>query len=555
MSAVPTLSQVRAWGVGHLTDAATHWTATATVWEDTFTQLTGQIGAPGGTPWIGEAADAAQGRAYADRLHAVGMADQLHAAAGIARVGAKEIRAARDAVLSAVDDARQAGFAVAEDFSASSHEFGSPAILAARQAEAEALAAVIRARVAELAAADTQIATKLTGAVALRDMPLSPGEPREQDGPPKTLQDLIVPAGGKPDPSVAPKNLDEALFPRGSVPPGPRPSMLDRANAQRIVAGQLPLSSLRDDPEFTSIARALLAKQGLSPAQIEQQIDATVKLSEQPIVSAEPPDPLRLPTPGFGEGFGDRWRSTEQSIKNLIGQGGPGAPGVVDSWKGLTDSISQSLTNPVGVVKDEIQHALDSPSPAYYLGEKAFDAAATATLPFGGEGAAVRAGLPSEIATAGGAPTALLRGWDPLGGMHPPEFQNLFGTPDTRIYPGNDGFPASYTPQPAHLPEGSIIDRFGSEYGRYLSPDGALFVDRALPPETAGAAYTRYLVTGEPLPSGWQIAEGPVEPFYGQVPAPDAIQYMIVGSDGVRVSVKDLVNAGVLNVFGPPLGR
>jgi hypothetical protein len=31
---VPSLSQVRAWDVEHLTDAARRWTRTATVWED-----------------------------------------------------------------------------------------------------------------------------------------------------------------------------------------------------------------------------------------------------------------------------------------------------------------------------------------------------------------------------------------------------------------------------------------------------------------------------------------------------------------------------------------
>lgn len=352
-----------------------------------------------------------------------------------------------------------------------------------------------------------------------------------------------------------PRNLDEALFPPGTAP-GPPPSLLDKTNAQRIAAGQLPLKSLRDDPAFMSNARSVLARQGLTPAQIEKQIDATVKFSEQPMVAAKPPEAPRLPPPGFGEGFGDRWRSTEQGIKNLIGQGGPGAPGVLESWKGVNDSLTETLTNPVGAIKGEIEHFQNSPSLAYYLGEKSFDAGATAaTLPFGGEGAAVRAGLPAEIATAGGAPTALLRGWDPVGGMPMEEFGTRFGTPEARIWPDNDGFPPGYTPQPAHLPEGTIIDRFGSEFGRYLSPDGTPFADRALTPETVGTDYNRYMVTGKALPDGWQIVQGPVEPWFGQTPSPNAVQYMIVGPDGVRVNVKELVDRGILDVAGPPLGR
>ncbi|WP_428844445.1 TNT domain-containing protein [Mycolicibacter sinensis] len=79
------------------------------------------------------------------------------------------------------------------------------------------------------------------------------------------------------------------------------------------------------------------------------------------------------------------------------------------------------------------------------------------------------------------------------------------------------------------MPEGSIIDRFGPNRGRYLAPDGTPFSDRSLAPESVGGNYNRYIVTGKPLPSGWQIVEGPVEPFYGQTPSPGSIQYMIVG--------------------------
>ena len=59
----PTLSQVQAWSTDHLTDAAGSWTRAATLWEGSFTQLSRQVGAPGGTPWLGAAADAAQQRA------------------------------------------------------------------------------------------------------------------------------------------------------------------------------------------------------------------------------------------------------------------------------------------------------------------------------------------------------------------------------------------------------------------------------------------------------------------------------------------------------------
>ena len=102
-----------------------------------------------------------------------------------------------------------------------------------------------------------------------------------------------------------------------------------------------------------------------------------------------PPQPPRPPPPGFGEGFADRWFSTEQGIKDLIGQGGPGAPGVLQSWEQMLKGTLETAQNPMGAAMGELQNAIDSPSAAYYLGGKASDGAfALPGLLFGGEGAA-----------------------------------------------------------------------------------------------------------------------------------------------------------------------
>ncbi|MFY9921144.1 MAG: TNT domain-containing protein, partial [Mycobacterium sp.] len=302
--------------------------------------------------------------------------------------------------------------------------------------------------------------------------------------------------------------------------------------------------------------RHMLQEQGLPPDQIESQLGAMLAKAQRGLPpSSRAPDPPRQPPPGFGEGFADRWFSTEQSIKNLLGQGGPGAPGVLESWGGLLKGTAETVVNPAGAAVEEIKNAVNSPSPAYYLGEKTFDAASTAaTLPWGGEGAAIRGGLPVRTIAEGGAPEALVRGWDPTGGMPWDEFGPRFGTPDSRIWPDNNGFPPGYDPQPAQLPPGTIIDRFGHEGGRYLAPDGTPFADRALTPETVVSEYHRYSVTEQPLPDGWQIVEGPVEPWYGQTPSPGTVQYMIVGPQGVRVSVEELVDRGILTEHGPVLG-
>jgi uncharacterized protein YukE len=373
-------------------------------------------------------------------------------------------------------------------------------------------------------------------------------------GKPRSLQDMLLPAGpadavlgggppkGPPVPAGAgdQRSLEDMLLPAGALPP--------------------PRLPPEDVETFKALARPVMIRDGVPPDQIETQLNDIVGRAQQWIDQGMPnyipPEPKPPPPPGFGEGFGDRWFATEQGIKNLIGQGGPGAPGVFQSWEQMLKGTLETVQNPMAPAIGEVKNALDSPSPAYYLGGKASDAAfALPGLLFGGEGAAVEAGLPAEIVTEGGAPLAVVRGWHPTGGMTWDDFASQFGTPQSRNYPLNDGFPPGFVPQPAQLPEGAIIDRFGSEYGRYLAPDGTSFADRALAPESVGGDYNRYLVTGKPLPPGWQVVEGPVQPFYGQTPSPGSLQYMILGPDGVKVTVKELVDRGILDEYGPRLGR
>jgi len=357
---------------------------------------------------------------------------------------------------------------------------------------------------------------------------------------------------GQAQPTNAPRTSGDAS---GDAAAGSLPWLLNQAQPG---GGTTPPASLnpKDVETFKVLARQVLTNDGVPPDQIEARINAAVVGAQQPLSRYVPPEPQRQPPPGYGEGLGDRWRSAEQGVKNLLGQGGPGAPGVLESWGGLAKGVGSAMINPVGAGVAEVNEALEAPSLAYYLGEKSFDVGSAAvTLPFGGEGAMVRAGLPAELLTEGGAPAAVLRDWHPTGGIPWQEFESRFGSPGSRIWPANDGFPPGYVPQPAHLPEGTIIDRFGSATGRYLAPDGTPISDRSLAPESVGGNYGRYMVTGEPLPSGWQIVEGPVEPFYGQTPSAGATQYMIVAPDGTRPTVRELVKLGILDGYGPPLGR
>ncbi len=178
---------------------------------------------PGGSLWEGEAAEAAQHRAYSDRLIVIGVADQLHQASAIACKGATEIQAAKRNALAAVSAAENAGFSVGEDFSVTDRQRVSAAMMATRQAQAQSLAADIRARVAELIATDQQIAAKITTAAAGVDAVRFP----ESDG-----------AEGKPTiQAVDYHTIKEAppQPPPPDPPPGPMPPVNNADDVKRAL--------------------------------------------------------------------------------------------------------------------------------------------------------------------------------------------------------------------------------------------------------------------------------------------------------------------------------
>ncbi|MDT5083008.1 MAG: hypothetical protein QOJ61_51 [Mycobacterium sp.] len=157
---LPTLSQIHAWDVDHLVEAAEHWHSTADRWESVYGQVWQQSL---GMDWHGQARDALIDRTTADRAMVSSKADQLRDAALTARKAAGDISAAQRSVLYKVDDAHQAGFVVGEDLSLTdTRRSRDAAELAARQAQAQALAADIRSRAAQLLAADSEVGAKLT---------------------------------------------------------------------------------------------------------------------------------------------------------------------------------------------------------------------------------------------------------------------------------------------------------------------------------------------------------------------------------------------------------
>jgi uncharacterized protein YukE len=307
--------------------------------------------------------------------------------------------------------------------------------------------------------ADQELATAVRGSVG--DIPLdasghqpgaappAPGAPKPPSpGQPKSLQDMLLPAGpasaepggsppkGPPVPAGAgggkPPSLEDMMLGRGQPadsgdkpPPGSLPDLLSRLGQPGVPGVPAPRLKPADIETFKALARQSMISDGVPPDQIESRLNDAVARTQQWMDNGMPkyvpPEPPRPPAPGFGDGFADRWFSTEQGIKNLIGQGGPGAPGVLQSWEQMLKGTLETAQNPMGAAMGEVQNALDSPSAAYYIGEKGADAAFTApTLMFGGEGAGIRAGLGDFDAYAGMAhPPNLPVGLDNPTSYHP----------------------------------------------------------------------------------------------------------------------------------------
>ncbi|MCV7354191.1 hypothetical protein [Mycolicibacterium fluoranthenivorans] len=166
---MPTLSAIQAWDTTHLDDAATHWTTRAWQWEETFNAVYDESLHPGGTTWRGAGGEAAAARAAADKLIVSRLADRLHSAARIARNGAEDIAAAGHDALDAITAARSAGFTVTEDLSVIPPASSGLLHQAQLHAQAQTLAAQIRTRAAELLAADTHVAQRISTATANLD--------------------------------------------------------------------------------------------------------------------------------------------------------------------------------------------------------------------------------------------------------------------------------------------------------------------------------------------------------------------------------------------------
>ncbi|HEV7804904.1 MAG TPA: TNT domain-containing protein [Solirubrobacteraceae bacterium] len=119
---------------------------------------------------------------------------------------------------------------------------------------------------------------------------------------------------------------------------------------------------------------------------------------------------------------------------------------------------------------------------------------------------------------------SVLAGWERLAGKTPKGYLRTFydtGAKSWR-YPPQGGYQITPEGQPVKMQlslfAGQRVDRFGSEFGGYLSPEGTPYGARGIPPQSLDSAtapascnYSRYKVL-----QTFPVYSGPIAPALGQ---------------------------------------
>ncbi|WP_372586687.1 TNT domain-containing protein [Mycobacteroides abscessus] len=172
----------------------------------------------------------------------------------------------------------------------------------------------------------------------------------------------------------------------------------------------------------------------------------------------------------FGQGVNSRVDGIIDEAKNLTGQGGPGSPGVAESWAKFALGTADQMANPLGSLPGEVKDAVNDP--AGFAGKKLFDVSSiAATGPLGGEAAAGARGLLGDL--TGAETRALTHGIDDAAPGHHPAPSGDHPAP-----PGADHTPISgdHSAGPEqnsgiHTGAGSSTPVPGWDYG--LAPNDA----------------------------------------------------------------------------------
>jgi uncharacterized protein YukE len=380
--------------------------------------------------------------------------------------------------------------------------------------------------------ADQELATAVRGSVG--DIPLdaighqpgaAPPAPRTPKPPaagqPKSWQDMLLPAGpasaepgggppkGPPVPAGAgggkPASLEDMMLGRGQPadsggkpPPGSLPDLLSRLGQPGAPGAPAPRLKPADVESFKAMARQTMISDGVPPDQIEGRLNDVVARTQQwmdnGMPNYVPPEPPRPPPPGFGEGFADRWFSTEQGIHDLTGQNGLSALG--DSWGGMAKGLAGKaeeflLQGPVAPINDlthEFKSFLDNP--AYYAGWKSADAAFTLpAMMFGPEGAGIGEIADIDAYTGMSHPPNLPIGFDNPTSYHPwseSAAQDLFsafghGEPTASL---NQHLSDMVTHYVGDNPDRVVLGRFDGDEGGYIGEargTGGIYFDTGDP--------------------------------------------------------------------------
>ncbi|PQE26097.1 hemagglutination repeat-containing protein [Rutstroemia sp. NJR-2017a BBW] len=127
--------------------------------------------------------------------------------------------------------------------------------------------------------------------------------------------------------------------------------------------------------------------------------------------------------------------------------------------------------------------------------------------------------LPSNLPLSG-----VLSSYDRFGGLTPGDFLKAWTDSNGKYkYPPGNGFSLDAKGNPINgsmiLTPGTLIDRFGSEYGSYVSSADAPYSQRSLPPSNldfdpkAGFPYNYHVYRVlKDLP----VVGGPIAPWFGQ---------------------------------------
>ena len=192
------------------------------------------------------------------------------------------------------------------------------------------------------------------------------------------------------------------------------------------------------------------------------------------------------------------------------------AAGLIHEMGGTLDSVlrnpfsgkshsSSCWAQPGACASNWFNHTMhvDTSSPDYLIGR--LELSVLLAVPTNGLG---DAGAVADIADSDGLLTDILRLFKGEA-----KATDVGGATDREIvpyYPSNNGFAGK--PTTVTLPVGTRIDRYGSEGGKFTSPEGTPYFQRSLPPGSDTTPYSVYELT-KPL----RVQSGPMAPYFNQV--------------------------------------